>query len=199
MVRKASDLVLLLGSRGSSRKTGRSAFGQVVGRILTWVGGRSTGVRPKAASPWAMVLIALLCFAGGFVAGDHFATPKEPPGKAPLQARAIGELDTKALSNDALIVAVYEGVADEDAKVRARALVDYLKGKGFPNARPREFRNEQGSLWYVVVYCMGPSELAATRRLLKELPADAPDEHLARLRAYRGADGKVWPFDLNVR
>lgn len=221
MARKYSDLVLLLGSRGNSRSRNKSGLAAVWARLQQWVlgqssasrsltrGGASQGRRTTAAV-WLALGIAVLAFAGGYAAGvavtmrsTEFADvggngSRELP-RSPLRAGVVGELDTKPLSSDALLVAAYEGVAAEDARMRAKALVEYLAARGFPRARAYEFRSDTGSLWTVLVYCIGPQDRELQRERLRQLPAEVPDDSVVRLRDSQRADGKSWPFDLVIR
>jgi len=221
VARKYSDLVMLLGSRGNSRSRSKSGLAGLWARVQQLVLGQSAAARSLVrggasqgrrglAPVWLAFGIAALAFAGGYAVGVATTSrsglrPGESQqagldgGRAPLRASVVGEMDTRPLSSDALLVAAYEGVAAEDARVRAKALVDYLSARGFPRARAYEYRSDKGSLWTVLVYCLGPQEREQQRERLRQLPTEVPDDSVVRLRESQRADGKSWPFDLQIR
>lgn len=221
MARKYSDLVLLLGSRGGSRSRSKSGFAAAWARVQQLVLGQSASSRSLLrgsgqqgrrglGAAWLALGIAVLAFAGGYAVGAASAArPRESldagagggndPSRVPLRAGVVGELDTRQLSSDALLVAAYEGLAAEDAKLRVKALVEYLRARGFLRAQAFEYRTDKGGLWTVLVYCMGPQDRELQRERLRQLPAEVPDETVVRLRDSQRADGKSWPFDLTIR
>ncbi|MCC7064059.1 MAG: hypothetical protein IT456_14715 [Planctomycetes bacterium] len=199
MARKVSDMVLLLGSRGRARARSRSGFSQALHRVSQLVFGRSAKRERPSQGTWILPVIALLCFAGGYLVGGHFAGPKEPSTKVDLRtAGVVGELDTEPMSQDCLLVASYYGLEAEFAKEHARKLINYLASKGFQKARAREFTTSRGAFWAVVVYCLGERDQKATAALLQALPQDVPDAYLTKLREAKTDGGKVWPFPVDV-
>ena len=213
MARKSSDMVLLLGSRGQHRRNngfGASLF-RTVGSLFGTFGlgfGRRTGSRrmelgrsSRTVSAWVAFGGALVCFAGGFLVGDHFAAAKVDPGAAGLNASAkapgfIGETDTRRLTGRAFVVAAYANMPAADAKGKAKALSDWLRAEGgLPTARPYEFPAEAGPLWVVAVYFDGDTDKAAKRADLHKLPENVPDPVFCQLR--KGTPG--WPEDYSIR
>lgn len=149
-----------------------------------------------------MVFLAVLLvgFTAGFLTAGLLETKRPAEGGGPLKVGPIGDLDAKPLSNEALLVSAYEGLAAEDAKARARVLVEFLQAQGFSTARAYEFRKDSQSLWNVVVYVKGPSDLAGLRRRLQALPRELPDEFAARLRQTPPwEDGNPWPFRIPIQ
>jgi hypothetical protein len=222
VAQKYSDLVLLLGSRGGSRSRSKSGVAAAWARVQQLVFGQSASARSLLrgsgqqsrrgiGAAWLALGLAVLAFAGGYAVGVASAARSRQsldagagggsndPSRVPLRAGVVGELDTRQLSGDALLVAAYEGVAVEDAKLRAKALVDYLRARGFLRAQAFEYRTDKGGLWTVLVYCMGPQDREHQRERLRQLPAEVPDESVVRLRDSQRADGKSWPFDLQIR
>lgn len=197
MARKVSDMVLLLGSRGRSR--GGKSSGHVLGRVMRWVFGGSNARSSSAVSSWTVLVVAMLCFAGGYVVGDHFGAGKEAPGKQALKAGPVGELDTRVLSSTAFLVAAYEGMPAEQARPKAKALAEYLRARGLAKAKPYEAVFPKGSLWLVVVYYGTEAERVDTSGKLVSLPVDVPDDSFVQLRETKRDDGKVWPFTFEVR
>lgn len=187
-------MVLLLGSRGRGRG-GRSA-GQALGRVMRWVFGGSSSSRAASVSGLTALVLAMLCFVGGYVVGNHLAVRGDGPGKQQaLKAPGlIGEPDTNPLSTTSLLVAAYEQLSPEQAKPKAKALAEYLRGRGFAKAKPYEFVSTTGSLWLVLVYYGTEAERRDTAGKLQALPPDVPDEFLTRLRERKWDDGKVWPI-----
>ena len=208
MVRKTSDMVLLLGSRGRSRGSS-SKFGDALrGIVGTVFGGsslrrREDGRRRGAAVPaWVASALALGCFAGGFLMGDHFGQAKgakagadalRVSGRTP---ELLSESDTKPMSSEAFIVSAYPNLDATAAKARAKALSDYLVGqsKKLQKARPLEWSSGPSPLWVVAVYFDGPAEREATKNLLMGLPADVPDEAFVHLRNTEAEWPKAWPI-----
>jgi hypothetical protein len=199
-------MVLLLGSRGRSRSSG-SRFGDALrGIVGTVFGGssmrrREDGRRRGAAVPaWVASVLALGCFAGGFLMGDHFGQAKgQKLGSEALRASGrtpelLSESDTARLAPEAFIVSVYPNLEAAAAKARAKALSDYLKDRKLAKARPLEWGNGPSPLWVVAVYFDGPAEQAATRNLLMGLPVDVPDEPFVHLRNTEAEWPKAWPI-----
>ena len=210
MVRKASDMVLLLGSRGRYRGRSGSGFLHTVRGLLSGLlggGGRRGETRASRASAvpgWLAFAGALLCFAGGFFVGGQVAAGKslDPDrGAAGLQAGGgarpgvIGEVDTKVLASRAFIVSAYPGLESAEAKGKARALSDFLRGQKLLKARPYEYATQKGPVWVVAVYFDGDAEQAATRERLLQLPPEVPDEMFLQLRKTE-AD---WPKAMDIR
>lgn len=204
-------MVLLLGSRGQHRRN--NGFGasllRTVGSLFGSFGpfGRRTGSRrmemgrsQRSVSAWVAFGGALVCFAGGFLLGDHFAAAKVDPSAAGLNASAkapgfIGETDTRPLTGRAFIVAIYQNVPASDAKLKAKALSDWLRAQGLSSARPYEYPAQVGPLWVVAVYFDGDADKAAKRAELNKLPEDVPDAVFCQLR--KGSAG--WPEDYSIR
>lgn len=212
MARKASDMVLLLGSRGQYR--GRNTQGflprlrrfastafEVMGLARKGSGRRGETRASRGVSASGLVLLAgaLLCFGGGYFVGSASgkgATPGTDLNAkgGPQQPAVIGEFDAKALSNDAFIVSVYPGVEAGEAKLRAKALSDYLRDQNLLKARPFEYPTANGPLWVVAVYHDGDAEREATRARLKLLPQDVPDETFTKLRKTEADWPTTWPI-----
>jgi hypothetical protein len=206
VARKTSDMALLLGSRGRSRSSG-SKFGDALrGIVGTVFGGsalrrREDGRRRSAAVPaWVASVLALGCFAGGFLMGDHFGQVKgakasgdalRVSGRTP---ELLPESDTARLSAEAFIVSAYPNLDATAAKAKAKALSDYLVGKTLKKARPLEWSAGPSPLWVVAVYFDGPTEQAATKNLLTGLPVDVPDEAFVHLRNTEVEWPKAWPI-----
>ena len=195
-------MVLLLGSRGRSRSSS-SKFGDALrGIVGTVFGGsslrrRDDGRRRGAAVPaWVASALALGCFAGGFLMGDHFGQAKGAKASEALRVsgRAPGLLPEERLSPEAFIVSAYPNLDAGAAKARARALSDYLVGKKLQKARPLEWSAGPSPLWVVAVYFDGPAEQAATKNLLTGLPVDVPDEAFVHLRNTEVEWPKAWPI-----
>lgn len=196
-------MVLLLGSRGRSRSSG-SKFGDALRGIVGTVFGSSSlrrredGRRRGAAVPaWVASALALGCFAGGFLMGDHFGQAKGAKASSEalrVSGRTPGLLSEERLSGEAFIVSAYPNLDAGAAKARARALSDYLVGKKLQKARPLEWSAGPSPLWVVAVYFDGPAEQAATRNLLTGLPVDVPDEAFVHLRNTEVEWPKAWPI-----
>ncbi|HZN39389.1 MAG TPA: hypothetical protein VFD82_11335 [Planctomycetota bacterium] len=195
-------MVLLLGSRGRSRSSG-SKFGDALRGIVGTVFGSSSlrrredGRRRGAAVPaWVASALALGCFAGGFLMGDHFGQAKGVKASEALRVsgRTPGLLPEERLSPEAFIVSAYPNLDAGAAKARARALSDYLVGKKLQKARPLEWSAGPSPLWVVAVYFDGPAEQAATKNLLTGLPVDVPDEAFVHLRNTEVEWPKAWPI-----
>lgn len=223
MGRKVSDMVLLLGSRGRSRGRSKSGMGSWFRRIghlvfgagggerqsSGWLsGGRQSGTGTGFSGVWLLAVVGLACFAAGYLTAGRFAGigdagAKDGAGKSELRsAGVIGEPDTRPKSNQALIVAAYEGVAADEAKAKAVALTEYLRKQKFTKCKPYESKTADGTLWLVVVYYDSDLDLRVTRDRLRQLPADIPDEFCVRLRrdGWQGAESKIdWPIPWSVQ
>lgn len=223
MGRKVSDMVLLLGSRSRPRTRGKSALGNWFSRISQMVfgtsrserqgggwlsGGRQSGSRAGFSGVWLLAVVGLACFAAGYLTAGRFAgigDPGSKDGASKTELRSagvIGEPDTKPKSNQALIVAAYEGVAADEAKARAVALAEYLRKQKFSKCKPYESKTAEGALWLVVVYYDNDLDLRVTRDRLLQLPADIPDEFCVRLRrdGWQGGESKIdWPIPWSVQ
>lgn len=199
-------MVLLLGSRGRSRSSS-SKFGDALRGIVGMVFGSSSsrrredGRRRGAAVPaWVASALALGCFAGGFLMGDHFGQARVPKdGSEALRASGrtpelLPETDTAKLSAEAFIVSAYPNLDAGVAKARAKALSEYLVGKKLQKARPLEWSRDP-LLWMVAVYFDGPAEREGTRKLLLDLPADVPDELFVHWRKTEAE----WPKAVPIR
>jgi hypothetical protein len=191
-------MALLLGSRGRSRS--RSSWLQPLrGLIDSWFGKSmwkpERAPRPRQVPGWLALLLVLGAFGGGYLVGGR------PSDSAGLHMRTaenpglIGEVDTKPLSTQAFVVAAYENLGDADAKARAKALAEYLKGQGLARSRPYEYTSKEARVWMVVVYYDNDQELIATRDKLRALPAAVPDEHFV---AWRMAK-EDWPLTCAIQ
>lgn len=192
-------MALLLGSRGRARKSGKSGFGSWLWRLVPSFGSTVKPERPASLAKGLLLVVALICFVGGFLTGEHFAGWR---GSSRTDLRApgvIGEPELRPKSNTALIVAAYEGLAAEEAKPKALALAEYLKGKGLPSARAYEARTEAGPLWLTVVYYDSNLELRVAEERLRQLPADVPDAYLAKLRTQGKDSENGWPIRWAVQ
>lgn len=199
MVRKVSDMVLLLGSRGRSRTSSKSGFDQLLGRITRWFTGSSQRERQRVRIPLGAIAVALLCFAAGYFVGDRFGGASEGTDKA-LKAQtpgAIGEIDTQALTKDFLIAVGYDHLAPASAKPKAKQMAEFLQAQGLKNARPYEVQMSTGPLWLAVVYYDGEADRVKTQNKLRALdPAAVADEYFAKTRADFGKD---WPMPYSIR
>jgi hypothetical protein len=208
-------LALLL-SRGRAAGRGRSQAGWLQSLGLQGVGAGLLGRLGlgRFASRWSprpaesrgaggglvVLAVLLLGFTAGFLTAGAMGPQRAPDASSPLKVGPIGEIDTKVLSSEALLVAAYEGLPADEAKARARKLVEHLSSQGFSTARAYEFRKDAQSLWNVVIYAKGPSEIASLRRRLQALPGELPDEFAARLRQTPPwEDGNPWPFRISIQ
>lgn len=218
MARKHSDLAMLL-TRGREAARGRSHWWSTfrrnwLGRLglggwFAQGGSRRSDSRGNGAGGLVLAAVLLVGFTAGYLTAGAVGTRHAGGGASvgggagapgPLKMGPIGELDTKVLSNEALLVAAYEGLQPEDAKQRARRLVDYLAAQGFATARPYEFRKDGQSLWNVVVYVKGPSDAKSQRQRLLALPGDLPDEFATRWRQEPEMEpGNSWPFRIQIQ
>lgn len=202
-------MVLLLGSRGQYR--GRSAsgflggvrrFANAVGEMVGFGrgGGRRAGMRPRASvSGWLALGGAIACFGVGYLVGTSTksAAPGaglQASGNGPQPPAVIGEVETRPLASQAFIVSAYPRLPADDAKARAKALADYLRGKQLAKARPYEYPAKDGPLWVVAVYHDGEAEESATRERLRLLPDDVPDATFVQLRKSEAGWPTTWPI-----
>lgn len=203
-------MVLLLGSRGQYR--GRNASGfvgvlrRIVGSVTQLVGfsrsGRRSEMRARSTSVsgWLALGAAIACFGVGYLVGNSTAKPAVPGaglnagGGVPQTPAVIGEIETRPLASQAFIVSAYPGLAADDAKVRAKALADYLRSRQILRARPYEYPAKEGPLWVVAVYHDGEAEEAATRERLRQLPEDVPDATFVHLRKSEAGWPTTWPI-----
>jgi hypothetical protein len=209
--RKASDLVLLLGSRGKSRRR-RSTFGGFANlgqRVLRWLGAASRSRqlmaparRRPAGGSWLLLAIGLLCLGSGYFLGARFGTGPGAAG-AGLQAETgqparqpqapevlRDDMQTAPLSREAFFVAIYEGIDESTGHDKALRLGDYLKEQGFSKARAYSLPVEGQSLWCVVVYFDGDAERVQTKERLVALSEDQPCPYFVARRKSKGAH---WP------
>ena len=199
-------MVLLLGSRGRSRSSG-SKFGDTLRGIVGAVFGGSSSRRREdmrrrnsAVPAWVASALALGCFAGGFLMGDHFGQAKGAKMGADSlrasgrKAELLSEADTARLSAEAFIVSAYPNHDATAAKESAKTLSDYLRERKIGKARPLEWSAGPKPLWVVAVYFDGPAEREATKNLLMGLPQDVPDEYFVHLRNTEVEWPKAWPI-----
>jgi hypothetical protein len=205
VARKVSDMVLLLGSRGRSRTSSKSALDQVLGRIVRWFSGSSrflgSSQRERRAPrlPLGVIAVALACFAAGyFVRGQFGPSPAGTEKSLKAQAPgAIGEFDAMPLSKEALIVVGYDRLAPEIARPKAKQMAEFLQARGHKRARPYEAHMEAGSLWLVVVYYDGEAEKLEEQKRLRLLsPGDVNDEFFSKTRADFEKD---WPIPYPIQ
>jgi len=195
VARKASDLVMLLRSRGSGRGRSKSGF---LSRTLSGLGlsGLGSGlVRLLGGSPrksrrearsagslvpgWIALAVALICFGGGYVVRGYLDPATKDAGGAGLKSgpRAPGliEADTEPLASQGFFVAAYVEMPVVEAKRRAIELSRYLQKQGLEKARPYEYPGPKGRFWVVIVYCDGRADREDTAAKLRALPEDVPD------------------------
>lgn len=201
MVRKTSDIALLLGSRGRVRKP--SGFAKVMRGLFDGWSGRSAWreerpARGRSVPAWIAVAGLVAAFGGGYLVGGSFAAPA--PGDAALHAPrgrspAMIEFDSRPLASNAFVVAAYPDVPVADARDRAAALSGFLRSRGLEKARPYEYPTDSGGLWVVAVYFDGDRERAETRDRLTGLPEAVPDESFVQLRKTEAG----WPKSFPIR
>ncbi|MFY9343145.1 MAG: hypothetical protein WAT39_11680 [Planctomycetota bacterium] len=206
MVRKTSDIALLLGARG--RVPSRSGLGKFLHGILgSWFARSSwRSERPARVAQvpvWLAAVFAIAAFGGGYLVGGK---PGLPPGKndlrikapGPNQAGFVGEIDARPLEKKAFIVAAYPGVANADGKAAAKTLAEWLVGQKLEKARPYEYPGADGAFWVVAVYFNGDTELVATRDRLLAL-GEVPDASFAYYRESQRKKGEEWPLAWAVQ
>jgi len=206
VVRKVSDMVLLLGSRGRSRSRGKSGLFSSLGRVVKGLlGGSSSEAllrrpgRGASMGGWLALGAALACFAGGFLTGSHFGG-KQKEGEALKidsgpRTPGVIDIDSKPIYNWAFVVSCYPTLPAAEAKAKVKELCDYLRAKGLKNAKPYEFPAKQGPLWVAAVYFDGPDQEKATNLALHALPEDVPDAAFVSLRK----SGEGWPLAQQIR
>lgn len=207
MVRKSSDMALLLGARGrlGQRRGGGGGF---LGPVVSAVQGlfqrnwrseqRSRSAR--AIPGWLALGGVLAAFAVGFFTGGRFAGPIDnsglhakggsAPANVPGATPQVIDPETQQLARTALAVSSYRELAD------AKKLCQYLSSRGLVKARPYELKSAVGTAWAAVVYYDGPNERRATIERLRGLPAsDVEDPEFIRLRN----QGEEWPYECPIR
>lgn len=200
MVRKTSDMALLLGSRGRGRS--RSGLAKFVRGVWESWFGRSQWRSERPARSlqvpgWLAAIALLAAFAGGFLIGGKVGTR---PGEdaAGLQANKpatpgfVGEFDAQPLSRTAFLVAIYPDFAEAEAKARAKALSEWLAGQGLAKARPYRAKGKAGPVWSVAVYYDGETEQKKTRELLIQVPEAVPDTSFDFLRKTEAQWPSAW-------
>lgn len=197
MVRKTSDIALLLGSRGRTRtRSGLSKF--VRGVFDSWFGRsmwrEERSARSTQVPGWAALLLVALAFGGGYLVGGRLGGV--PPAKndlrmKPSAAGFVGEFDARPIHQKAFIVGAYPKLAPADAKAAAKQLADWLVDQKLDKARPFEYPAKDGPLWVVAVYFEGDAELIATRNRLLAL-TDVPDASFVHLRNTEAEWPKSW-------
>lgn len=201
MVRKTSDMALLLGSRGRGRsRSGLATF--VRGIYESWFGRSQWRSERPARSlqvpGWLAAVALLAAFAGGFLVGGKLGgAPSEGAGlqaNKPATPSFVGEFDARPLSRTAFVVAAYPELAEADAKAAAKALSDWLVAQGLAKARPYLFPRQVGPVWTVAVYFDGEAEQQATRNLLTRLPEAVPDSTFLLYRNTEAEWPKPWPI-----
>jgi hypothetical protein len=222
VVRKSSDMALLLGARGrlGSRKGGgflsvvRGAFESLTGR--SWRS-EQRSQRGRSIPGWLAGVGVLAAFAGGFLAGGRFGGPSSVGNPAAggsglhaqgtqqqaggqngagaptgTQPSVLDSGDLAKLSSHALAVCGYKQIAD------AKATCTTLRSRGLERARPYEVKQGAETYWLVVVYYDGDSQRQETIQLLQSLTAtEAPDVLAARASAENR--GQAWPYEWAVK
>ncbi|HEX6811829.1 MAG TPA: hypothetical protein VF384_09430 [Planctomycetota bacterium] len=198
---------MLLGSRGRAGSRSSSKFADTVRGLIGSLFGRTSGRwredhrrRGMAVPAWLASALALGCFVGGFVMGDHLGQAKGVKSSEALRTTGrtpelLVETDTRPLSHTAFIVSAFPKLDPAVAKARAKALSDYLVGMKLAKARPYWWSSAASPLWVVAVYFDGDAELAATRKLLMGLPAEVPDETFVH---WRNNEAE-WPRALSIQ
>lgn len=209
MARKSSDMVMLLSSRGKTRrgKAGGSIFGAVT-KVAADVFGISRKQRdpgPSRASTGLLlaVCVGAACFGAGYVVGGKFGVGT---GNGELRIKdtrrpgVIGEFDARKLTDSAFVVALYTDADESFAKAKAQKLTEYLQGTGLPRTRPYLLPHPKGPFWTVAVYYDGDVEYAASRNKLLAL-RDVPDAEFQELRRDRTQEGseKDWPISRSIQ
>jgi hypothetical protein len=195
VVRKTSDIALLLGSRGRGRS--RSGFSKTLRGIWeTWFG-RSPWrderpARSMLVPAWLAALGVLGAFAGGYFAGGRFGGP--PGDKAGLLAKAPttpGFFEEAApLEDQAFVVAMYPDVPDAEGRAQAKELASWLAARELRKAQP--YLLPDRNVWTVAVYFGSDDERLATQGRLSALQ-EVPDRSFNDWRAARLNAGKQWP------
>lgn len=210
MVRKSSDMVMLLSSRGKSRrgKAGGSILGAVT-KVAADVFGVSRKQRdpgPSRASTGLLlaVCVGAACFGAGYVVGGKFGAGTSESAelrvKDPRRPGVIGEFDARKLTDTAFLVSLYTDADESVAKAKAQKLTEYLQGAGLPRTRPYLLQHASGPFWTVAVYYDGDVEYTASRNkllALREVP-DAEFQQLRRDRTAQGAEND-WPISRSIQ
>ncbi len=207
-------MALLLGSRGQYR--GRSSgfvptLRRLGGAVLQFAGvGRSSNARRgetrasrgSMVSGWIALGAAVACFGAGYLVGNatggqatKIAELNANGGGGPVAPEVLADFDARPLTNNAFIVAGYLGFDATEAKVRAKALSDWLRAGQSLNARPYEYPSSQGSFWAVAVYHDGGASETTTRERLLALPEDVPDQIFVEQRKKTAG----WPISVPIR
>lgn len=204
MVRRTSDIALLLGSRG--RVKSRSGFGRSITKMIDgWFSGRSPWreARPtrRVVPGWLALAAVLAAFAGGFWVGGK--STQASTGTTGLDARPGKEAgfigaDEKPWNKQFLMAAAYLGLSTAQGHANAKALSEYLLGKGLTKARPYLYPTAKGQFWVVAVYYDGDAELRKTTDLMRALPASVPDEAFTSLRRKQETQEAGWPQSFDV-
>lgn len=202
MVRKTSDIALLLGSRGRGRPRGGGFARSVRGIWASWFGrSQWRDDRPPKhllVPGWLAAAGVLAAFAGGYLAGGRFGT-SPADGKAGLMATAPvtpvlfaeNESDeTEPLEANAFLVAMYPGIGDAEGRAQARQFAAWLVERDLKKARA--YLVAQNDTWAVAVYYGSPAEQQATRDKLVAL-RDVPDQSFHEWREERRNKGEEWP------
>lgn len=204
MVRRTSDIALLLGSRG--RVKSRSGFGRSVRSMIDGWFGRSSWreERPskRLVPGWLALIGVLAAFGGGFWCGDkaaHNATATSGLDAKPGKTAGFLDESPEPLAKQFLMAAPYVNVPAAEAKAKAKALAEHLQGAGLAKARSHLYPTAQGQFWVVAVYYDGESEMRATCDRMRKLPADVPDPHFVELRRMQESSEKGWPRSYDVR
>lgn len=210
MVRKSSDMALLLGARGrlGQRRGGGGGF---LASVVSTVQGlfqpnwrSEQRARSGRAIPgWLALGGVLAAFAVGFFAGGRFAGPIDnsglhakggTPGTAPGVTPQVLDPDQQTVESPKGSTAL--AVSTHATLAAARELCDYLKSRGLAKAQPYEASSAKGTAWVSVVYYDGPNERRASVERLRGLPAsDVPDREFLRLRN----QGEQWPYEWAIR
>jgi hypothetical protein len=203
VVRRTSDIALLLGSRGRAKT--RGGFGRSFRQLLDGWFGRSPWreERPsrRVVPGWLALGAVLGSFAGGFWLGGK-ATPRD--GVAATLDAKVGkeagfiDADEMPCNRQFLMAAAYIGLSSTQAHGSAKALAEYLRGKGLQKAKPYLFATAKGPVWVVAVYYEGKTEEQKTTQLMRALPADVPDEAFLSLRRHQEASENGWPQSYPV-
>ncbi|MBL8737599.1 MAG: hypothetical protein JNL12_14305 [Planctomycetes bacterium] len=218
MVRKSSDMALLLGARGRLGQRRGGGGGGFLGSVVSAVQGlfqrnwrSEQRARSGRAIPgWLALGGVLAAFAVGFFTGGRFAgpidnsglhakggsSPANVSGATPqvidpgAQDAAGQDPTSQKLGSTALAVTAHQDQA------AALELCKYLQSRGLAKARPYSMATARGTAWLSVVYYDGPNERRATIDRLRGLPAsDVPDPEFLRLRN----QGEEWPRECPIR
>jgi hypothetical protein len=208
VVRKSSDIAMLLGSRGRARP--RGGVGQSIRSVFdSWLGRPARrDERPRASVPsWLALVGVLAAFAVGFFTGGRLGIQpadqasqldaKPQGGKRPgNEPTLLDANEVEPLHSTCFVVAFYENVSDAIGRAQAKALSDWLRQQQLPTARPYLIQSRIGPVWSVCVYFDGPSQQASVRERLLALPVEGvPDLVFVQLRK----TDPEWPKDWVVQ